>query len=193
MYQCCCCTLTLRLKIVNTFFVNVNTLISTRRLTNTTEKLNLGFTFTLSLYQRSLSKVQQQNHVHTAHFTWCQRLDGAWEINLFLIILLAFIIQQSGDELYKLYFWKLVKLKKLAEMMPFDLHVFQFPIWLLCNADSSCQDLDDAFFHISDAFFLLVTFASRFHPHHYGQNHLLTNFVKTNFPNLSIFIGLYQN
>ena len=28
---------------------------------------------------------------------------------------------------------------------------------------------------------------------HLGQNHLLTNFVKTNFPNLSIFIGLYQN
>ena len=27
----------------------------------------------------------------------------------------------------------------------------------------------------------------------HGQNHLLTNFVKTNFPNLSISIGLYQN
>ena len=191
MYQCCCCTVTLRLKIVNTFFVNVNTLISTRRLTNTTEKTKSR----IYIYTFIISKepFQSTTTKPCAHFTWCQRLDGAGEINLFLIILLAFIIQQSGDELYKLYFWKLVKLKKLAEMMPFDLHVFQFPIWLLCNADSSCQDLDDAFFHISDAFFLLVTFASRFHPHHYGQNHLLTNFVKTNFPNLSIFIGLYQN
>ena len=26
-----------------------------------------------------------------------------------------------------------------------------------------------------------------------GQNHLLTNFLKTNFPNLSIFISIYQN